>query len=65
MRFTKERRHSLSKILYDFARLTFAGLVLGQIIASEKFKPWVFVAGIVSVMVFIFIGLFLENGGDQ
>ncbi|MBU3954932.1 hypothetical protein KJ633_00555 [bacterium] len=61
MELTEKRCNSLAKVLYDFARVTFTLVVLGQIINPEKFKPLTFAAGIVLVASFIFMGLFLEK----
>jgi len=62
MRLNERQRNSLAKVLYDFAKYTFAGLVLAQIVAAEKFRFWILILGIISVVVLIFSGLILEGG---
>jgi len=65
MKLTKQQHTSLTKLLYDFSRLTFAGLVLGQIALQDKFDLWIFILGIIFILVFVIIGTIIEkNGGD-
>ncbi|PKM99480.1 MAG: hypothetical protein CVU78_06035 [Elusimicrobia bacterium HGW-Elusimicrobia-2] len=61
MELTEKRCNSLARVLYDFARVTFTLVVLGQIITPEKFKPLTFASGILSVVSFVFIGLLVEK----
>ncbi|MEA2081486.1 MAG: hypothetical protein U9O97_01920 [Elusimicrobiota bacterium] len=61
MQLTEKRCNSLARVLYDFARVTFTLVVLGQVINPDKFKPLTSAAGILSVVSFVFIGLFVEK----
>lgn len=65
VKLNRKQRNSLAIVLYDLAKYTFAGLVLAQIVAAEKFKVWIFVLGLGAVVLFILIGLVVEGGNAE
>ena len=61
-----KRRENLSKAIYDLGKLSFAALVLGQIISSQGINMAIFVSGISFVVAtFIFAYNIDKNGGKN
>jgi len=46
MKTTIRQYQNLSKFLYDVAKLSFAGFVIGSVISKEPVSPFVFIIGL-------------------
>ena len=61
-----KRRENLAKAIYDIGKLTFAALVLGQIISSQSINKPIFVLGVIFVLLcFVFAYDIDRNGGNN
>lgn len=57
----KEQREDLAKLLYDFAKISFAALIIGNIVAWERFDEVVFSVGIAIIFLAVVTGLTLRS----
>jgi len=69
MKLNEKQCKSLAKLSYDFARVVFVGIVVEQVVNREKFNIWVFILGIIWIILLVTFGIILEknkkNGGEQ
>jgi membrane glycosyltransferase len=47
MKISDEKLKNLSKALYDIGKLSFAALVLGSVMAQDKFSFLLFLSGLI------------------
>jgi len=58
----KEQQHdSFGDIIIDFGKLTFAGIVLGSILATEVNKLALMIVGIIISLIFVAIGMYSNS----
>ncbi|MFH0924235.1 MAG: DUF6722 family protein [bacterium] len=55
------KQENLAKSLYDIGKLSFAALVIGQIISQYSFKPLVFIGGIVFTILNFILAYYLDE----
>jgi hypothetical protein len=64
MPLTQKQKENIAKYLFDISKLSFAGIVVGRIIAREELLSWVFIIGIAfSVATFILAVVIDKEGG--
>jgi hypothetical protein len=56
---TKEKRELLADKFFDLGNLTFAGLIIGQLISGQPFNTALSIGGLVAVVLFYLIGMSL------
>ncbi|MBI5787771.1 MAG: hypothetical protein HZA78_02800 [Candidatus Schekmanbacteria bacterium] len=56
---------NLAKFIYDIAKLTFGGIVIGNIISSKPFNLKLFSVGIIITTVQIFLAFYLDGKGEK
>jgi len=61
MKLNNKQMESVAKYSYDLSKIVFTFSVVSEIIAGEKFKPWIFISGILVTLIFFFLGLSLER----
>ena len=65
MRFTRRQKENLGKTLLDLCKLTFAGLVIGNLFEQEKFNVWIFSIGFGLFVLLFVLGVIADKGGAQ
>lgn len=65
MKFNTKQREDLAKTLYDFAKITFAALIIGNLATRDNFDTTVFFVGLISVFTMVAIGLILSGKNDR
>ncbi|MEW5767563.1 MAG: DUF6722 family protein [bacterium] len=61
MKITIRQHQNLSKFLYDIAKLSFAGFVVGSIISKEPMGPFVLIVGLGITICLAIIALSLDK----
>jgi len=64
MKISIRQRQNFSKFLYDIAKLTFAGFVVGSVVSKEIARPFILIIGLGITICLAIIALCLdkENG---
>jgi len=57
----KEQTKNLAKYSYDISKICFALIVLGQLLQPAGFRTWVFIIGIITTIIFLYIGYFIDK----
>ena len=57
----KEQTKNLAKYSYDISKICFATIVIGQIIQPDGFRSWVFCTGVISTILFLMFGYFIDR----
>lgn len=62
VRLTPQQRADLRETLRDLANLVAAALILGQFVGEQPFSVWLFLAGLVTWIVFVSFALAVSGG---
>ena len=60
---TELQKKNLSKFLYDIAKIIFGTAVIMQIVRPLQFKTWIFISGLIAVVIF-FIWAYILDGKE-
>ena len=61
MPLDRKQRENLGKISADLGKLTFAGLVIGALIAKEPMPIWVTIGGFAFSLICFFVTLIIDR----
>ena len=57
------QKQSLSKFLYDCAKIVFGTVVIFQIIKPDEFKTYIFISGLIATIIF-FLWAYILDGKE-
>lgn len=61
---TKKQTENTAKYLYDISKIIFAAVVLGNLLAWEKFSSFTFIVGLLGA-VLTFVVAYLLDGKEE